>query len=148
MASLQSSFPVHGWQYQLKQCLLEPSWQNISIQDALPQLEVVAFLKELLELRKVSLPVRALVQSPILHLCNHLSQDGVCQLGLLPVFGSHTGNLCTILYQVHNMQVTPLHIDETCGALEGHLLHGSYCHCSDSLVDAQGFGHTHGPGHP
>ena len=106
MASLQSGFPVCSWQYQLKQCLLGLFWQNFSVQDALPQLEVVAFSQEQPDLRQVSWLVQALAQGTILHPNNHLTQDGVCQLGLLPVFNSHTGDLQTVLYWVQDMQGT------------------------------------------
>ena len=43
MATFQGSLPVHCCLYQLKECLLGPSLQNFSVQDALPQLEVVWF---------------------------------------------------------------------------------------------------------
>ena len=93
LSILLSSIPVHSWQYQLKQCHLGPFWQNFSVQDTLPRLEVVLFPKELLEL------------GPVLHFCTYLIQDGVCQLGLLPVFGSQTGDLQTVLHWVYDMQV-------------------------------------------
>ena len=140
--------PCAWMQYQLKQCLLGPSWPNFSVQDTLPHFEVVELPKELPELWRVSLLVWALTQGHILHLCNYLTQDGVCQLGLLPVTGGHTGDLQTVLYQVGDMQVTAVHFNGTYRALKGGLLHNLYCCCSDLVVDAWGIGHAHGPGHP
>ena len=38
--------------------------------------------------------------------------------------------------QVHDMQVIAVHFNGACGALEGGLLHGSYCHCNDLVLGA------------
>ena len=76
MASFQGSCTVCGLQYQQEQCLLGSSQQKFSVQDTPPQLELVGFLKELPELRLVGQLVSALAQGPILHLHNHLTQEG------------------------------------------------------------------------
>ena len=65
MASCQGSLPACGWQYQLEQCLLGPSWQDFSVKDVLPQLEVVAFPKKLSDLVWVSCLIWPLAHSPI-----------------------------------------------------------------------------------
>ena len=46
------------------------------------------------------------------------------------------------------MQVADVCFNGAAGTLEGGLLQGSYCHCSDSVVCAQSVRHTSGPKHP
>ena len=98
MASFQSGLPVCSLQYQLKQYCWDSLDRAFLHRDDWPQLDVAALSKELTEFGLVRWLVWVLAQGPILHHCNHLTQDGVCQLGLLPVFGSHTGNMWTFLY--------------------------------------------------
>ena len=94
-------------------------WQNFSIQDTPLQLEVVAFSKELPELGWVSQFIWAQAQGPILHPHNHMAQEGVCPLSLLPIAGGHAGDLQTVFYQVQDAQVAAVCLNRTHGSLKG-----------------------------
>ena len=75
MPPSQDSLPMCGWQDQLKLGLLGFFGQDFSKQEALPQLEMVAFLKGLPEIRWISQFQWALALGPVLYPCNHETQD-------------------------------------------------------------------------
>ena len=106
--------------------------------NAPPQFEVVAFSQELPELLWAGWLVLLQTQGPILCPHNHLTQDEVCQLSLLPVFGSHAGHLWTIPYWVQDMQVPVVCLNGSHRAIKGSLVYGSHCHYSDLVVCAWG----------
>ena len=122
-------------------------WQYLSIQDASPQLEVVTFSKELLELRWIDQFKWVLAQGPLLHPHNQKAQDRVCLLILAPIISCHAGDLQTIPYWVQDVQSAAVCLNGAHGAFKGGLLHSSHCCCSDSVVCAPYFGHTSWLGH-
>ena len=94
MTPSQHGLPIHGQQNQLKLGLSGGFGQDLSIQNAPTQLEMVAFLKELVDLRWIGQFTQVLAQGPVLHPCSHEAQDRVCLLDLMhQSSGSHTGNL-------------------------------------------------------
>ena len=109
------------------------------IQDAPPQLKVVAFWKELPELGWVSQIQWALAQGPIMHPCNHRS----------PVQGLPNGPDANCLWSCNSR----MHRSQwyasmgLAGPLRTASCIGSHCHCSDSMVWTQSIRHTSGPGH-
>ena len=89
---------MHGCQDQLELGPLGVFRWEFSIQNSLPQLEVVGFSKEHAKFGQISWLKWALAQSPILHPHNHEAQDRVWPLGLKPIISSHAGNLWAISY--------------------------------------------------
>ena len=136
MAPSQSSLPMCGWLGQLEFGPLGFSGQGLSIQNALPQFEVIAFPKELLKFRKKSQFKLALVKSSVLQPYNYKTQNWICPLGLAPVISGHASDLWTIPNWVQDMQITAICFNGAHGALEGGLLHSLHCHYSDLEVSA------------
>ena len=123
MTPSQHGLLMCSQQDQLKMGFLGVFWQDFLIQNTPPQLEVVAFSKELTEPGCVSWFSQALAQGPILHPHNHEAQDRVCEP--LPT----------------DLRTCRLQLYTQCGwwGLYGGFLQGSHCHCSDSVVCAQSF---------
>ena len=81
------------------------------------------FSQEVHELNWVIRLDQVLDHSPILHPHDHLTQDGVGQLGLSIVLGGPTGDLLAVFYGVQHMQVTTVCFSGTYKAFEGGFLH-------------------------
>ena len=95
---------------------------------------MIAFATELLEFRRISWFKLTLAQSSVLQSHNHMIQNQICPLGLVPVIYGHASDLLTIPYWVQDVQIAAICFNGAHRVLEGGLLHGLHCHCNDQRV--------------
>ena len=62
-------------------------------------------------------------------------------------FDGHAGNLLTVLYRVHNVQIATVCLYGAYELFEGSLLHSLHCCCCDLEVSAWAVRHAPQPGH-
>ena len=115
MISSQCGLPMCGQQDQLKLGFLGVLGQEFSVQNASPQLELIAFSTGTGRAWAGWLVYTCSVLGS--NPCNHEAQDRVCPLGLMTIISSHAGNLRAVSYWVQDMQVAAICLTGAGGTL-------------------------------